>query len=313
MSSGSIKAVLYALAANTGIAIMKTIAAFVTGSGSLLAESLHSWADCTNQIMLLIGMKQAKQKPDKNHPMGYEKVSYFWAMLVAVLLFFMSGLFALYEGINHILHPEPIKYLMASIGILLVAVVLEGSSLWGALKSSAKERGEQSLWGWFKTTRHSELLVVIAEDTGALAGLFTALIFLGLTEITNNTIFDAIGTVLIGMLMIFIAISVMTEVKAMITGESVGVEKEEAIRKFLSDQPEVEKVMNLITIQWGAEIMVATKAQMKMTGSEEQLIRNISVVEEKMQAKFGVKWSFFEPDIENLPVKEDIKPTTSQE
>ena len=297
MSSGSIKAVLYALGANTGIAIMKTGAAIVTGSGSLMAESLHSWADCTNQIMLLVGMKQAKKAPDVNHPMGYAKVSYFWAMLVAVLLFFMSGAFALYEGVERVLHPEPVKYLWASVGILAGAVIMESISLWGALKESAKERGEQSLWDWFRSTRHSELLVVVAEDVGALAGLAVALIFLLLTAVTGNSMFDAVGTVFIGILMITISVSVMREVKAMITGESVGAEKEAEIKAFLNAQPEIEKVINLITIQWGSDVMVATKAQMKPTGSEEQMVKNISEVEERLQAKFGVKWSFFEPDI----------------
>lgn len=297
MSSGSIKAVLYALGANTGIAIMKTGAAIVTGSGSLMAESLHSWADCTNQIMLLVGMKQAKKAPDINHPMGYAKVSYFWAMLVAVLLFFMSGAFALYEGIERVLHPEPVKYLWASVGILAGAVIMETLSLWGALKESAQERGEQSLWNWFRSTRHSELLVVVAEDVGALAGLAVALIFLLLTAVTGNSMFDAVGTVFIGLLMITISVSVMREVKAMITGESVGAEKEAEIKAFLNAQPEIEKVINLITIQWGSDVMVATKAQMKPAGSEEQMVKNISEVEERLQAKFGVKWSFFEPDI----------------
>lgn len=297
MSSGSIKAVLYALGANTGIAIMKTGAAIVTGSGSLMAESLHSWADCTNQIMLLVGMKQAKKAPDINHPMGYAKVSYFWAMLVAVLLFFMSGAFALYEGIERVLHPEPVKYLWASVGILAGAVIMETLSLWGALKESAQERGEQSLWNWFRSTRHSELLVVVAEDVGALAGLAVALIFLLLTAVTGNSMFDAVGTVFIGLLMITISVSVMREVKAMITGESVGAEKEAEIKAFLNSQPEIEKVINLITIQWGSDVMVATKAQMKPAGSEEQMVKNISEVEERLQAKFGVKWSFFEPDI----------------
>jgi cation diffusion facilitator family transporter len=300
MSSGSMKAVLYALSANAGIAVCKSVGAVMTGSGSLLAESLHSWADCTNQIMLMIGMKQAKKAPDVNHPMGYSKVGYFWSMLVGVLLFFMSGLFALYEGVEHLLHPEPLKYLWYSIGILAASVVLESFSLWGGLKESKEERGDKGLWAWFKSTRQSEMLVVVAEDIGALAGLAIALIFLILTAVTGNPMYDAIGTLGIGVLMVGIAFAVMSEVKDMITGESVGVEKEREIREFLESQPEIEKIMNLITIQWGNDIMVATKAQMKPTGSEDGLIANINNVEERLQAKFGVRWSFFEPDKEGI-------------
>lgn len=298
MKTNSIKAIFYALASNMGIAILKTIAAFFTGSGSLMAESLHSWSDCINQVMLLIGVKQSQKIPDKEHPMGYAKVAYFWSLLVAVLLFFMSGIFSVYEGIGRFFHEEPIKYLNISIGILIVSVIFESLSLWRALNSSKEERNNQNIFKWFKNTKSSELLVVIAEDIGALMGLATALIFLILTWITKKTIFDATGTIVIGLLMILMAISVTREVKAMITGESIGKEKEEEMKIFLEQQPEIEKVMNLITIQWGIEKMVALKIQMKKTGSEEKMIENISVVEEKFQEKFHVKWSFFEPDIE---------------
>lgn len=304
MASGSLKAVLYALTANATIAVFKTIGAVMTGSGSLLAESLHSWADCTNQIMLMIGMKQAKKAPDANHPMGYGKVSYFWSMLVAVLLFFMSGVFALYEGVEHFLHPQPLKYLWYSIGILGISVVIEGLSLLGALKLSKDERAGASIWSWFKTTRQSELLVVVVEDLGALIGLSVALVFITLSAITGNPLFDAIGTLFIGVLMIILSFIIMREVKAMITGESVGIAKEKAIREFLESQPEVKKIINLITIQWGGEIMVATKAEMVPTGSEEMLIKNISLVEDRMQEKFGIRWSFFEPDSESNRLKE---------
>lgn len=297
-SSGSMKAVIYALSANAGIAVCKSVGAFMTGSGSLLAESLHSWADCTNQIMLMVGMKQAKKAPDADHPMGYGKVAYFWSMLVGVLLFFMSGVFALYEGVEHFLHPEPLKYLWYSIGILAFSVLLEGFSLYGALNQSKAERGNNGLWSWFKHTRQSEMLVVVAEDIGALAGLVVAMIFLTLTALTGNPIYDAIGTLFIGVLMVAISFFVMREVKAMITGESVGRKKEKEIREFLEAQPEIKKIMNLITIQWGQDIMVATKAEMTPTGSEEGLIKNISLVEERMQEKFGVRFSFFEPDSE---------------
>lgn len=298
MSASSLKAVFYALGANAGIAIAKSFAAFFTGSGSLLAESLHSWSDCINQIMLLVGMKQAKKAPDKNHPMGYAKVSYFWAMLVAVLLFFMSGVFSIHEGFERITHSEkPVEHLGLSLIVLAISIVMESFSLYGALKESKSERGSQSIWKWIKTTRHSEILVVVCEDVGALLGLVVAFTFLMLTLLTGNPIYDAIGTAAIGVLMCGIAYVVMSEVKAMITGESISAEKEEEIKKFLEEQPEVEKVINLITIQWGQDIMIATKAQMSKVETPEELIKNISVVEEKMQEKFGVKWSFFEPDI----------------
>lgn len=297
MSGNSTKAVLSALGANSGIALSKTVAAYFTGSGSLMAESLHSWADCTNQILLLVGMKQAEKAPDVNHPMGYAKVAYFWSMMVAIILFALSGVFAIYEGVERFLHPHPVEYIGISIAVLAIAVVLETFSLRSALKESAAERGNQSLLQWFKTTRQTELLVVTAEDIGALGGLVIALVALILTLTTGNMIFDAIGTVIIGLLMVYSSYMVVSEVKAMITGESIGAEKEKELRAFIEAQPEVKHVINLITIQWGRDIMVATKAEMTETGSEKQLIENISAVEERMQEKFNIKWSFFEPDI----------------
>jgi cation diffusion facilitator family transporter len=295
MSSGSTKAVLAALGANTGIAIAKTAGAFFTGSGSLMAESLHSWADCSNQILLLIGMKQAKREPDINHPMGYSKVSYFYTMTVAILLFLLGGVFSVYEGAERILHPHPVEYLGISIMVLLVAVGLESFSLMGALKGMKEERGDQSLFTWFKTTRQSELLVVTAEDIGALSGLAVALVFMILTWITGNVLFDAIGSLLIGVLMIAISFLVLVEVKAMITGESVGEKKEAQIREFLLAQPEIEEVYNIIAMQWGNDMMVATKAKIKATTADE-LVINIDAVEERLQKEFSIRWSFFEPD-----------------
>lgn len=298
MSGSSKKAVMTAFAANTGIAITKTIGAFFTGSGTLFAEALHSFADCTNQVLLLIGMSQSNRKPDERHPMGYGKVGYFYSMCVAFLLFFVAGLASIQHGYEVLKHPEPVKYLGVSIGILCVSVVLEGYALFGALKGVKEENEEWTLRQWFKETRNSELLIVVAEDTGALIGLAIALMALTATAITGNPLYDAIGTIMVGILLIVVAVNVMIEVKAMITGESIGLEKEDEIIEFLEQQPEVEKVINIITQQYGKDIMVALKVQMKKAGSDVDLINNIDKVEELMQKQFNIKWSFFEPDFE---------------
>lgn len=298
MSGSSKKAVLTAFGANTGIAIAKAFGAAFTGSGTLFAEALHSLADCTNQILLLIGMSQSTRKPDENHPMGYGKVGYFYSMCVAFLLFFVAGLASIQHGWEVFNHPEPVKYLGISIAILLFSVALEGYALYGALKGVKEENPELSLREWFKQTRNSELLIVVAEDTGALVGLSIALIALTATALTNNPIYDALGTMAVGVLLIVVAINVMIEVKAMITGESIGEEKEEEIRLFLESQPEVKKVINMITQQYGKDFMVALKVEMNKAGSDVDLVKNIDAVEDRMQKKFGIKWSFFEPDFD---------------
>ena len=300
MSTGSTKAVIIALAANGGIAMAKSVAAAITGSGSLFSEALHSWADCLNQILLLIGMKQAQKSPDQDHPMGYATAPYFFTMTVGVLLFFGAGLSSIQHGWHALHNPEPVSYLGLSIVVLLIAVALESYSFYGALKGMESEKGDKTLWQWFKTTRQAELMVVAAEDIAALMGLLIALVALVLTAITHNPLFDALGSVAVGVLLLFVSFAVLKEVKAMITGESVGAEKEKAIRDFILAQPEVQEIYNMITQQRGTEIMLAIKLRFKPTGSEDSLIRNISVVEEKVQTKFDIKWSFFEADNKEL-------------
>src|SRR3954468_12808028 len=148
--SGSLRAVLTALGGNFGIALAKSAAAFFTGSGALLAEALHSFADCGNQLLLLLGMKQAQQPPDEDHPMGHGKVAYFWSMMVALLLFSVGGAFSIWHGVHALQHPEPLKYLVPSILVLAASVALEGYALRGALKAASAERGGGSLWSWFR-------------------------------------------------------------------------------------------------------------------------------------------------------------------
>ena len=295
--SGSLTAILYALGANGGIALAKAVAAFFTGSGAMLAEALHSFADCANQVLLLVGMQQAKKLPTLDHPMGYGRVVYFWSMMVGVLLFSIGGLFSVWHGSQSLLHPEPVKYLLPSLGVLLVAVVLEAISLRGALHALAAERADKTLWRWFRETRQSELLVIAGEDIAALAGLLLAFVALALTGITGNPIFDALGSIAVGLLLIAVSFAVTIEVKSLITGESASPEMRAAITEFIASQPEVERIVNIITFQLGNEIAVAVKAKMVPMPSADALVSAIDEVEERLQAHFpSLHWSFFEPD-----------------
>lgn len=298
--SGSLKAILLALSANGGIAVAKSIAAVFTGSGAMLAEALHSFADCGNQLLLLVGMKQASKPASEEHPMGYGKVAYFWSLMVAVLLFSVGGLFSVYHGVQSLQHLQPVNYLIPSICVLAVAVVLEGVSLRGALRATAKERGDKSLWRWFKQTRQSELLVVVGEDIAALGGLVIALVALTLTALTGDPLYDALGTIAVGLLLVAVAGLVLFEVKSFITGESVSPELRAEIRAFIEAQPEVDRVVNLITQQFGDYIMVAVKAKMNRFDSDIALVAAINNVEERMQRQFTsprLTYSFFEPDL----------------
>lgn len=297
--SGSLRAVLVALSGNLGIAAAKSVAAFFTGSGALLAEALHSFADCGNQVLLLVGMKQAQRPPDEDHPMGHGKVAYFWSMMVALLLFSVGGAFSIYHGVQALQHPEPLKYLIPSILVLAVSVGMEGYALRGALQTVRAERGSDSLWSWFRATRQSELMVVVGEDVAALGGLALALLALVLTAVTGNPVFDALGTIAVGTLLVVVAGVVLFEVKSLITGESASPKLRAEIQAFVEAQPEVERVVNMLTQQYGDYVMVALKVKMKRVESDLALVAAINEIEERMQTRFTspqLKYSFFEPD-----------------
>lgn len=218
-----IRAILLALGANFAIFVAKLAAALLTGSGAMLAEAVHSFADCGNQGLLLLGIRQAKRPPSDEYPLGWGRALYFWSFLVAILLFSVGGMFSVYEGIHKFSHPEPLRWPWLALGVLGFALVAEGTSLHGCLHEVNKSRGKQSLWAWFHTTRSSELLVIFGEDLAALIGLGIAALAVGATMLTGNLMFDAAGTLAIGVLLIVVAVLVAVEVKALLIGQGVEV------------------------------------------------------------------------------------------
>src|SRR6185436_5198738 len=193
----SAKAILYAFIANLGIALAKLGAALYTHSGSMLAESIHSFADCGNQVLLFIGLRQAQRPPDAKHPLGYGKVTYFWSFVVALLLFSMGGLFSIYEGWHKLDGHEELNKPWVALAVLGVSIALEFGSLLGCLKEIAKLRKDKSLAYWLRNTRNAELVVVLGEDVAALIGLAIAFVFVGLATLTGNMMFDAVGSIAI--------------------------------------------------------------------------------------------------------------------
>ncbi|MBI3528107.1 MAG: cation diffusion facilitator family transporter [Betaproteobacteria bacterium] len=298
--ASSLRAVLYALGANTGILIAKGTAAAVTGSSAMLAEAIHSAADCGNQVLLLRGMKEAKREPDAKHPLGYGKVVYFWAFLVAVLLFTLGGLFSVYEGWHKLHQSEPISNPAVAIIVLAVSIVLEAFSLAGCVREIRRVAGGKSLWKFFHVSRNSELIIVLGEDIAALAGLALALIAILLALATGKPMFDALGSIAVGVLLIFVAVLLSLEIKALITGESAEAETENAIRVFLAARSEVAEVYNLLTLQMGEGILLAVKARMRETASATAMVDAINRVEADLRIAFpAVRWCFFEPDNKN--------------
>lgn len=296
--ANSLRAILLALGANFAIFVSKLVAALVTGSGAMLAEAVHSLADCGNQGLLLLGMRQADRPPSDEYPLGWGRAPYFWSFLVAMLLFSVGGMFSIYEGIHKLSHPEPLKWPWLAIGVLAFGVVAESISMHGCLTEVNKARENRSLWRWFHETRSSELLVIFGEDLAALLGLSVALVAVLATMITGNLLYDAVGTIVIGALLVFIAIAVAYEVKALLIGQGVEPARREEMLAFVNACAEVDVVLNLITLQMGPDVMVAVKARMSPAPDQSTLIANINNVERMMKERFpDIRWSFFEPDV----------------
>jgi len=292
------RAILYAFLANFGIAIAKTWAAWLTGSGSMLAESIHSYADTGNQVLLYLGLKQSQRPPDKEHPLGYGKLSYFWSFIVAILLFSMGGLFSIYEGYHKLTNPEPLSQIWIAIVVLVLAILLEGGSLYGALREIKKVRGGRPFREWLKHTRSSELVVVLGEDIGAQLGLMLALVFLVLAWQTGNPVYDAMGSICIGVVLLIISAFVAWRVRSLLVGRSADPEVQAAIDAIISDDPDIISVFNTITIQFGPDTMLAIKVKMDPDLTINEAIEHINDLERNLKERIPkLKWCFVEPDV----------------
>ncbi len=294
--SNSTSAIFYALSANLGVALAKTVAAVWTGSGSMLAEAIHSFADCGNQVLLLIGLKRSEKTATTKHPMGYGRESYIWSMMVAITLFSVGGVFSIYEGWLRLTTPHELEDTGVAFLILLFAVGLEFFSLKGATSAMSEEKGDRSLWQWFRETHSSELMVVMGEDLAALAGLMVALVMLSLSMITGNTLFDATGSILIGMLLVGVAVIIGYEVHSLLLGEA-SLDIQDDVTRLLKERSCVEQVFNVWAINHGNSVMVAIKAELTPTLRVDQAVKEINAIEEAIKQKFPrVEWIFFEID-----------------
>jgi cation diffusion facilitator family transporter len=292
------KAVIYALGANFAIAVTKYIAAAITGSGSMLAEAVHSTADCGNQLLLLLGLKRSKRPPTPDYPMGFGKETYFWSFIVAIMLFSVGGMFSIYEGWHKLSAHEELEKPLIALGVLAFGIVAEGFSMFGALREVNKSRGGESLWKWFRGSRNSELVVIFGEDLAALLGLAFAFVAVLATWITGNPFWDALGSIAIGVLLVVVAIAVAVEVKAMLIGQGVEAPVRAEMLEFLCAQAPVENVLELLTLHMGGEVMVAVKAKMRPQGDLASLVAAINRVEADFKARFPqTQWIFFEPDV----------------
>jgi len=303
MSAGKgspVRAILYAFVANLCIAIAKLATALYTGSGSMMAEAIHSFADTGNQILLYIGLKSAEKEPDEDHPLGYGKLSYFWSFIVAMLLFSVGGLFSVYEGVHKFQNPEPLSQIWIALVVLGLAIILEASSLYGCLREIREIRGERPFKEWLRHTRNSALVVVLGEDLAALLGLALAGGFLAVAAVTGNPIYDAIGSMCIGVVLLVISIFLSLRVRSLLVGRAADPIVQEAIDKIIDTDPDIVQVFNTITIQLGPDTMLATKIQLRSGISIEAAVETINKLEKRLKEQVpGLKWSFVEPDFED--------------
>lgn len=292
------KAIWYAFIANLGIAVAKSWAAWLTGSGSMLAEAIHSYADSGNQVLLYIGLKQAARPPDERHPLGYGKLIYFWSFIVAMLLFSVGGLFSIYEGMHKLSDPQPLSQVWIALTVLGLAIVLEGFSLFGCVREIARVRGDRSLRQWFKHTRDSALVVVFGEDVAALLGLALAFMFLSMAAYTGNPVFDAIGSMCIGVVLVIISFFLTARVRDLLVGTSADPFIRQAIDEIIAEDEAVVELLNTITLQFGPDTMLAAKIRMRPDLDMATAIRSINTLERRLKEKVPeLKWSFIEPDV----------------
>ena len=292
------RAILYAFLANLGIAFAKTWAAWLTGSGSMLAEAIHSYADSGNQVLLFVGLRQARRPPDQEHPLGYGKVSYFWSFIVATMLFSVGGLFSIYEGIHKLSNPAPLSQVWVALLVLGFAFVLESLSLMGCLREIARIRGQRSFRQWLKHTRNSALVVVFGEDVAALLGLGLAFIFVSLAAVTGITTFDAVGSICIGIVLIVISAFLFMRVQSLLVGRSADPIIQRMIEEVINEEPNIERVLNTITMQLGPETMLATKIKLRSGIDLDTAIDSINELERKLKQRIPeLKWCFVEPDV----------------
>jgi cation diffusion facilitator family transporter len=303
-TAGGTRAVLAALGANLGIALTKFIAAALTGSSSMVAEAIHSVADSGNQVLLLIGGRRAQRGATHKHPFGYGRERYLYAFLVSVVLFTVGGLFAIYEGVHKLMHPGPIhSWQWVPVAVLVVSIGLEGFSFRTAVVETNRHRAGMTWTQFIRRTRAPELPVVLLEDTAALLGLVLALFGVGLTLLTDNGVWDGVGTLGIGALLVVVAIVLAIEVKSLLIGESATADQVAAIQAALVAAPDVERVIHLRTLHLGPdELLVAAKIAVSHDETAAAVARAIDAAEVRIREAIPITAVIYlEPDIYRSP------------
>jgi cation diffusion facilitator family transporter len=298
-ASGGNKAILAAFAANLAIAVAKFVGFLVTGASSMLSEAIHSVADTGNQALLLLGRRRADKDADEHHQFGYGRERFFWAFVVAVVLFALGSVFAIYEGIHKIQHPEELTSPAVAIGILVFALLAEGFSLRTAMRESALLRGDDSWWGFIRHSRVPELPVVLLEDFGAMTGLVIALSAVLVSMATGNGVYDGVGSVAIGVILGVIAVVLCIEMKSLLIGEPAMPEDRRRLRVAIETSPGVVRLIHERTEYIGAEqVLLAAKVEFDQELGVAGLADAINTLEANVRAAVpAIELVYIEPDL----------------
>ncbi len=293
----STKVVLTSLAANLAIATAKTGAAVFTRSGSMLAEAIHTLADSLNQVLLLVGIKQSSAGPSERHPLGTGRASYFWSFIVALMLFFGGGVFSIGEGVEKVLHPEPLHHVGVGLGILGFSFVLEALSLRQCVNEVNRKRGATPFLAFLDITKDAELVVCTGENFAAVVGLGVAFASMAAAMYVDPR-FDGLGSILVGAVLVWVAWFLARKVKSLLLGEKADPEVDGAVRAAAKEDPRIRDVLRLITVQQGpGEVMIAVKLRIDDSLSCAEVVSLINEFEQRVRrAMPDVKWQFIEPD-----------------
>jgi cation diffusion facilitator family transporter len=291
--------IVQSLITNLVISIAKLIAAVISGSGALLAETLHSFGDCGNQVLLLVGVRQSRRPADDKHPLGQGRAVYFWSFMVAMMLFMGGGGFSIYEGIHKMRHPEPVTDITVGLIVLGLSLALEGWATISNVREMNRRRGTKPFLRYLRESKDSDLIVVFGENSAAVLGLIIALVAVIIAKQTGDGRWDAAGSLGIGVVLVLVAVFLAREVKSLLVGEAADPDVVTAVRQFAVDDPNLDELLQIISIQQGpGEVILAMKVRVKRGLESEEVCHAINAFELRITTQFPeVKWTFVEPDV----------------
>jgi cation diffusion facilitator family transporter len=303
VSAESTAHIIQALLVNVAITLAKAVAAFFTGSGALLAEAIHTGADCTNQLLLLVGLRQARRPADPKHPLGHGRNVYFWSFIVALLLFSAGGMFSIYEGIHKMRRPEPVERVWLGFVILGFSLILEGGSALSNVRELRRRAKGAPFFRALRDTKDSDLVVVFGENAAASLALVLAMGALGAAAVTGDGRWDALGSLLVGVVLVGVALFLGVEIKGLLVGESADPEIATTVREVARNQPLFGRVLHLLTLQQApGEVVVLMKVSVTEGTTAQALSLAINEFEAALRARRrDVRWCFVEPDVDRNP------------